>query len=982
MARIRGCCLRFCFLICAIQTRPGFAEAIDLGTIHARDRISEAPEDGAMVARLGDVHPLARKEFDTGRAKPEVRLDRLILVLQPDSDQQKALDTFLTEVQDPESANYRRWLTPEEFGEHFGVSGNDIRPVTAWLERHGLEIDELPAGGRAIVFSGSVAQVEAAFQTELHVYRVHGETHLANASAPRIPQAFAQVVTGVASLHDFRKQAQHRRASLETSGAPEFTGWGSYYLGPADFATIYDLAPLYNSSVNGSGQTIAVVGRTDINLSDVKGFRSEFGLPPNIPSVIVNGANPGIVSADEQGEATLDVEWAGAVGQQALVELVVSASTNTTDGVDLSAQYIVSHNLAAVMTTSFGACEAFMGQTENQFWSALWQQAAAQGISAVVASGDSGAAGCNAPSAAQAAYGPGVNGLCSSPNSTCVGGTEFEDSTRSVYWSQTNTPNTLGSALSYIPEAVWNQSGSGGLWAGGGGASSIYAKPAWQAGTGVPVDGKRDVPDVALSAAGHDGYIVVLNGANYIFSGTSAATPSFAALAALTAEMQNGRLGNLNPTLYALAARQATGGAAVFHDVTTGNNSVPGVTGYSAGSGYDLASGLGSVDAAVLANHWPDVAGASVAGFSLTAAGSPVSVAPGSSGAATISLSVSGGFNSSVSLIAGPLPAGVTATFSPAVLTAAALSSRLTLSTSAQARPGAYSLSISGSNGGINHAVDVALTVTSACTYTLAAAQGSAPAAGGTYSDTLMAGPGCVWGAVSNNAWIRINGGGSGTGNGTISYTVGANYTTSSRTGTMVIGGRVLTITQAAAVIGYTLSPASASYPDAGGSGSFTVRPAGSAAWAATSGVSWITLTAGKALAPGARSISYSVAANPSAAPRTGTVNLPGGYAFDVSQAGVFVTIAVTVGPLTPARSGMNDTVSVVTSPNSSWTASSNVPWIVLLNRPPAKGSGSVTVSILPDPGNTPRSGVLSIAGKSIAITEKSPTEYLVGPPL
>ena len=181
---------------------------------------------------------------------------------------------------------------------------------------------------------------------------------------------------------------------------------------------------------------------------------------------------------------------------------------------------------------------------------------------------------------------------------------EFNDTANpSLYWSSTTGANGE-SALSYIPENVWNESGSSGLWSTGGGVSTVYAKPSWQTGHGVPADGKRDVPDVALTAARHDSYLVGVWGALYGISGTSAASPSFAGIMALVAQKAAARLGNANPELYHLANAQYSGGPAVFHDIISGSNSVPGVTGFSATAGYDQTTGWGSVDAEKLVTAW------------------------------------------------------------------------------------------------------------------------------------------------------------------------------------------------------------------------------------------------------------------------------------------------------------------------------------------------------------------------------------------
>jgi subtilase family serine protease len=354
-------------------------------------------------------------------------MDRMILLLKPDASQEASLEALLAAQQDPQSPEYRRWLTPEEFGERFGVSESDINRLVAWLTSHGFQVEPTPASRKQIVFNGTAGQVRSAFHTEVRAYNTGTERHYANAQDPSIPAAFAAVVAGVVSLNDFQSRPMHR-GTAAVGSQPEFTSGMSHYLSPSDFATIYDAAGLYTQSIDGTGQSVAVAGRSNLSLSDVQSFRSTFGLRSNNPAVIVNGTNPGVVSTDEETEATLDVEWSGATAPKASVQFVVSASTNTSDGITLSSQYIVNHNLAPVMTLSFGNCEAAIGSAGNQFWNSLWHQAAAQGITVLVAAGDSGAAGCDSPSSTSATGGAGVNGLCSSPYSTCVGGTQFADS--------------------------------------------------------------------------------------------------------------------------------------------------------------------------------------------------------------------------------------------------------------------------------------------------------------------------------------------------------------------------------------------------------------------------------------------------------------------------------------------------------------------------------------------------------------------------
>jgi hypothetical protein len=487
----------------------------------------------------------------------------------------------------------------------------------------------------------------------------------------------------VLSLHDFRKKAAHSQAfqlqrdattgrmarvaellpsqkGVSAAAAPAFTlDSSTHFLTPGDYARIYNTLPLLNAGVNGTDVSIAIVGRTDINLSDVQAFRQIFELPANDPTFIVNGADPG-VNGDEL-ESDLDVEWAGAAAPNAAIKFVTTLSTFTTDGVDLSASYIVDNRVAPIMSISYGQCEAFLGPAGNAFHNALYQQAAAEGITVFVSTGDNGPAGCDAPEGfTPAQNGLNVSGLASTAYNVAVGGTEFkENGADSTYWLAENRSD-LSSALGYIPEAVWNESCDPTvdpnhcgrtyfylLWSGSGGSSSCtdstisgnlitctsgYPKPSWQAGHGVLADGTRDLPDVALAAAGgHDGYLVCIEGSCQwtvqngqtvlvnaaVVGGTSASTPSMAGIMALVEQKNGAYQGLANYGFYQLAAGEKlslcnsskltdpnASNACIFYDVTAGNNNVPGQKGVNAGWAYDKATGLGSVNAANLVNAW------------------------------------------------------------------------------------------------------------------------------------------------------------------------------------------------------------------------------------------------------------------------------------------------------------------------------------------------------------------------------------------
>lgn len=600
-------------------------------------------EESAVVTLSGDRHPMAISANDRGEVSPELPLQRMLLVLTRDAAAEADLQQLLAAQQDKKSPDFHAWLSPAQFGERFGPSSADLQKLTGWLGSHGFEVNRISSGGMVIEFSGTASQVKQAFHTPIHSYVVNGEPHYANAADPQIPAALASVVAGIATLHNFRKQPAIRqlgpahRAGNTSLWQPEFTFSGAagveHFLAPGDFAAIYNTAPLYKSGIDGTGQSIAIVARNNINLSDVQIFRIAFGLPTNNPQIILDGPDPGNLGGPEETEADLDIEWSGAVAPNAAIKFVVSASTNSTDGVDLSSLYIVDNNLAPVLSASFGECETSLGQTENTFFNNLWEQAAAQGITVVVSSGDNGAAGCDNPrQTTPASGGLAVSGLASTPFNVAVGGTEFnENGNASAFWSPTNSANET-SALGYIPENVWNEScpdpnqcGVFSLFASSGGASTLYAKPSWQVGAGVPNDGKRDLPDVSLDAAAqHDGYLLCQDGIcatnssgqlvnAELVGGTSASAPTFAGIMSLIVQKTNSRQGQANFVLYPLAAGQnpsncnASGppqAQCIFNDITQGNNNVPGQAGATAAAGYDLATGWGSVNAANLAAAW------------------------------------------------------------------------------------------------------------------------------------------------------------------------------------------------------------------------------------------------------------------------------------------------------------------------------------------------------------------------------------------
>lgn len=571
-------------------------------------RITSPVEPSRTAVVGGHVHRLAQPAFDRGAVDPGKQLNYLVLLVKPSTAQQAGLDSLLFDQQNPSSASFRNWLTPEQFAGRFGLNSSDQSKVVAWLNSQGFSIDHLARSANWIAFSGTAGQVSRTLHTPIHQFAVNGETHFANTAVPSVPEALSDVVAGFLGLDDFYPVPDAVKSQ------PDFTTGSNHYLAPADFATIYDLTPLYTAGINGAGQNIAVVGQSDVLLSDIAKFRSSYGLPASVPKMYLYGTmDPGITGA--QFEGNLDIEWAGAVAPNATIYYVYGPNAFT------AMVYAVELNVAQVVSASYSACEV----DADPFYRAIAQQANAQGITLLAASGDAGAAACDSQGAEPfATRGESVNFPAVLPEVTGVGGTGFVEGT-GTYWNSTNATGTGGSAVSYIPEQAWNESSTAGLGATGGGASALYAKPVWQSGPGVPNDSVRDVPDVALSAALHDGYLVIYDGSAYISGGTSCGTPSMAGILGLLNQYQvtnkfqkTAGLGNINPQLY----RLAQSAPAAFHDVTAGNNIVQcaqgspnclaGSFGYLAIAAYDLATGLGSVDVNNFVTMWNTAVSASV----------------------------------------------------------------------------------------------------------------------------------------------------------------------------------------------------------------------------------------------------------------------------------------------------------------------------------------------------------------------------------
>lgn len=658
----------------------GVATPGSVGAAEPPKRLHANIDESRTFALEGHVRPVITKGLaqDQGEVSNSLVMPRMSLHFALSSAQQADLDQFLVAVQDRRSASYHKFLTPEQYAARFGVNDADIAKVTSWLASNGFTNLQVARSKTWIAFNGSAGEAASAFHTSIHKYSLNGEAHFANATNPQLPKALQGMVLGVSGLHNFHMKAHVRLYPRLTSSQT-----GNTFLAPGDWATIYDVQPLYGAGFDGSplstagtacGGTpcsIVVVGQSDVLPADLAAFRAAAGLPAKTITVVVPpfDRDPGVVVGDE-GESDLDLEWSNGIAKNANV-LFVTADATIDNGVEDSIMYAIDNNVAPILSTSYGLCEPEETLADMASQSSLFAQGNAQGMTVVSASGDAGAADCD--TGYPAALGLAVDFPASSPYVTGVGGTTLTvaNTTTGGYWAPATSSlvDNVNSALKYIPETVWNDtaadvaSGAPQLAAGGGGVSTVYTKPTWQVGTGVPADGYRDVPDIALAASPNQNGLlicgsgwctngfrdgVVTTGSFDVYGGTSAGAPTFAGVLAMLVQKSGAPLGNINQNLYTVAGAVSN----AFHDITAGNNVVPctlsttncttGSFGYTAGTGYDQASGWGSIDAYNLVDQW---------GADIQISSNPTSatVQPGASTTATISVGSIRGFSGTVS---------------------------------------------------------------------------------------------------------------------------------------------------------------------------------------------------------------------------------------------------------------------------------------------------------------------------------------------
>ncbi len=624
-----------------------------------------APIDGSSrVALTGSRSPIAAAANDIGSVPASTKLTGITFVFSRSSAQQTALDALVAAQQNPASPLYHQWLTPAQFGAQFGAAASDITAVETWLQQQGFTVDSVSNSRDRIHFSGTAALVESAFGASLHYFTSGSQTHFAPASELTVPSALASSVLAITNLSDYRPRT-HVKVSTAQLAGPNFTSsqTGNHYLTPGDIATIYDIPPAYSAGYTGTNQAIAIVGQSLISTSDITNFQTAAGLTNKTPTLTLvpntgsSAINP--VADGDEVESDLDIEYSGAIAKGATINFVYTGNSQNNGGAFQALEYAIDSDLAPIVSSSYGDCETDLGSSNYASLNAVLEQGASQGQTIISAAGDDGSTDCSGDdptklsTAQQEALA--VDFPASSQYVTAMGGSEFPAAAvaagNNTYFAAQTSTDIISSALSYIPEQVWNDdSAANGLSSGGGGVSALTPRPSWQANVnGIPSGSFRLVPDIALDASPNNaGYLYCSSDSTdtgvtgscssgfrasdgqslTVAGGTSFAAPIFAGMVAIInqAKGYNTGQGLVNPELYTLASSTAIYGSA-FHDITSGNNEclagssypaaalssttteylaciAPSTTDYPATTGYDEASGLGSVDFYQLLTAW------------------------------------------------------------------------------------------------------------------------------------------------------------------------------------------------------------------------------------------------------------------------------------------------------------------------------------------------------------------------------------------
>ena len=677
--------------------------------------------DSTQLAPIASSRsPKARPELESGRASATTRLQSMNLVFSRSAQQEADLQQLIAAQQNPMSPQYHQWLMPDEFGARFGIADADLARVTLWLQQQGFTVEGISRSKNRIAFSGTMGQVEAAFATQFHYYKINDETHFAPSTDLSVPAAIAPIVQAVTNISSFKPRSHTVRRPV-----PNFTSsqTGNHFLTPKDIYTIYDITPAYNAGLNGGGQSIAVVGQSAIVLTDIENFQRAAGLTKKDPILIlVPNSGTSTTRSGDESESDLDLEYAGAIAPGATIDFVYVGNSSNFSVWDAIA-YAINNRTAPIISTSYGDCETLFSASEYGSLNGLLAQAAAQGQTVIAPAGDNGSTDCSGDSSLTAAQQQAlaVDFPASSQYATAMGGSEFPaanvSTTASQYWTPANGSDVIGSAISYIPEQVWNDdSVANGLSSAGGGVSALTARPSWQTGVaGISAGSFRLVPDISLTASPNNaGFLYCSSDASTkingscangfrdnnntnltVAGGTSFDVPMFAGMVAII-NQKTGSSGQgvVNSTLYTLAANSATY-AKAFHDITVGGNQClastticagAATTQYVAGTGYDQASGLGSLDFFELLSAWPAQASSAAKNFILSATN--VTVSAGSTGASTVTVTPQNGYTGTISWVVTASPSIANACFTipnTTVSGSSAVTSSLTVSTTAAA---------------------------------------------------------------------------------------------------------------------------------------------------------------------------------------------------------------------------------------------------------------------------------------------------------
>lgn len=494
---------------------------------------------------------------------------------------QTDLQGLLEHLYDPGDPQYGHYLVPQEFTDRFGPTQADYDAVIAYARSLGLTVSGTHPNRLLLEASGPAATIETAFNLHLQRYQTtSGREVYAPDNDPEVPVTTASRIAGVVGLDNAAVRHAHNRfasaaelaqiSTLQTGTGP---GGG---LTPNDVLTAYNLKGV---TPDGSGQTLALFELDGYKSSDVASYTSYYALPAvPLQNVLVGGfsGKPGSGAS----EVTLDIELQIAVAPGA-GKIIVYEGPNSDSGVLATYNRIATDNLAKQVSTSWGLSEGQNSSVVINSENAAFQQMAAQGQSIYAASGDSGAYDNGSTVS--------VDDPASQPYMVAVGGTQL----------------FVNSNGTYHHETTWNVNNTAAGGAGGGGVSTLWSIPSWQ--QGIPSAASttmRNVPDVSLNADQYTGYSIYFNGGWSVMGGTSCAAPLWAAFTARVNQKRaaNGYapLGFANPAIYQIAKGAQYG--ADFHDITQGTNIY-----YSAGSGYDNATGWGSFNgASLLANLAPD----------------------------------------------------------------------------------------------------------------------------------------------------------------------------------------------------------------------------------------------------------------------------------------------------------------------------------------------------------------------------------------